>query len=235
MKFQKVLASEASEITINEDFRTALIKYKILKKHISGIEKSQIKSRLAKEIDGECSICLEPFNLSISAVTTTCGHRFHPYCLIKALGTGPCISCPLCRRKAAELVPNGLDGDIIRFFAMVRVNANAVQRCHESMLRFLEARLASLHIRSGKDGRELLIAAITDDLARLRATMRFAALNGEGFRKILKKFDRRVGCGASPAAMADLRRLGFFLDTAVAGSGRCAALRGALLALLRSV
>jgi hypothetical protein len=26
----------------------------------------------------------------------------------------------------------------------------------------------------------------------------------------LKKFDRRVGCGASPAAMADLRRLSFF-------------------------
>lgn len=73
-----------------------------------------------------------------------------------------------------------------------------------------------------------------DALRRLDSAAKFAELNREGFRKILKKFDRRIGCGASPAAMADLRRFDFFLDGGAFGSGRCATLRNALRGLLRA-
>ncbi len=240
MKFQKHLASEAPSVYLNEDFRTALIKYKILKKHISAMDIGQISSRLGQQVDGECSICFEPFQFAISVITTTCNHGFHPNCLIQALGTGPCTSCPLCRRTAAGLVPAGLDGDILRFLAMVHVNANAVQRCHESMMRLLESRLAGFQelLRRGggrhREHREPLAAAASEDLARLQTVLRFSALNSEGFRKILKKFDKRTGCGASSQVLADLRRRGFVADAAVFGNGRCAALRIALHEVLRA-
>ena len=104
------------------------------------------------------------------------------------------------------------------------------------MLRYLEVRLASFqdHIRRNGGREQHFAVAITEDLAKLHTAMHFAALNSDGFRKILKKFDKRTGCGASPAAMADLHRLGFFLDNSVFGSGRFAALSIALHDLLRA-
>ena len=118
---------------------------------------------------------------------------------------------------------------------MILVNANAVQHCHEVMLQSLERCLAVFQERSNTgalctgDATE-----IADCLSKLHATMRFAELNRDGFRKILKKFDRRTGCGVSPAAMADLQRRGFFVDSGVFGNGRCAALRIALGDALRA-
>ena len=74
--------------------------------------------------------------------------------------------------------------------------------------------------------------AVTDTLVTLDTTIKFSTLNYEGFRKILKKFDKRTGCGVSAAAMADLQRMGFVADSALFGTGRCAALRASLHRLL---
>ena len=123
--------------------------------------------------------------------------------------------------------------------AMVLVNSNAVQHCHETSLRILEAdlqlyqhALASQRINA-TTGHPVLAAQISSSLERLELLMQYSALNYDGFRKILKKFDKRTGCGASAAVLADLRRRGFYLDGGVFGNGRCAALRIALQAAHR--
>ena len=127
MKFQKRLQAEAPDLFVNDEFRAALIRYKIFKKHIRTMDLVSARSRNMQAIDGECCICFEPFQFESQRVLTTCQHAFHPGCLVHALGTGSCASCPLCRRTAAGLVPSGIDGDCMRFLAMIRVNANAVQ------------------------------------------------------------------------------------------------------------
>jgi hypothetical protein len=67
----------------------------------------------------------------------------------------------------------------------------------------------------------------------LDKTIQFDALNYEGLRKILKKFDKRTGFGVSTAVLADLRHCGFVADSAAGGAGgRCAALRNALCEVL---
>ena len=117
---------------------------------------------------------------------------------------------------------------------MVQVNANAVQHCHEAMLRSLETTLNLSRERARMGGVPLDAAAAAELLRKLQATMHFAALNRDGFRKILKKFDKRTGCCVSPAALADLQRRGFFADSSVFGNGRCAALLIALNDALRA-
>ena len=76
---------------------------------------------------------------------------------------------------------------------------------------------------------------VVASLATLEAAMRFDALNFEGLRKILKKFDKRTGFGVSSAALADLQRRAFVADAAMAGTGRCAALRIGLQSLFRQL
>ncbi len=72
-------------------------------------------------------------------------------------------------------------------------------------------------------------------LERLDATIQYDALNYEGFCKILKKFDKRTGSAVSSPVLADLGLLGFVLDSTALGNGRCAALRIALISLLRAL
>ncbi len=196
-----------------------------------------IQERNLLPMNEECCICFEPFQFASRRITTSCGHSFHHYCLIAALGTGACSSCPLCRRAAGVLVPPGADGDCLRFMAMVHVNAKAVQRCHEATVLLLEARTADHHREAARRAAAApgLAAAVADTLWRLDATMHYDALNYEGFRKILKKFDKRTGCAVSSSVLADLQRHGFFLDSSALGNGRCAALRIALHALLRAL
>ncbi len=76
-----------------------------------------------------------------------------------------------------------------------------------------------------------LEAKVLTSLERLDATMQYDALNYEGFRKILKKFDKRTGCAVSSFVLADLVRLGFFVDSNALGNGRCSSLRIALNSL----
>jgi SPX domain protein involved in polyphosphate accumulation len=241
MKFQKKLQNEAPSVLICDEYRTALIKYKIFKKHIASMSTESIRERNSQRVDSECCICLEQFRVASDMISTSCDHQFHPYCLIKSLGTGACNSCPLCRRSAAGLVPSGYDGDCLRFLAMIQVNVNAVQRCHENMLRLLDTELnsyqqhfVSLRHRAVNE-RQQLNSEILKSLERLDATMQYDALNYEGFRKILKKFDKRTGCCVSSSMLTDLQRHGFFLDSSVFGNGRCAALRIALQSLLRAL
>ncbi len=83
--------------------------------------------------------------------------------------------------------------------------------------------------------RQALEAEVLKSLERLDTTMQYGALNYEGFRKILKKFDKRAGCAVSSCVLPDLQRHGFFLDSSALGNGRCAALRIALNSLLRTL
>ena len=83
--------------------------------------------------------------------------------------------------------------------------------------------------------RHELEAEVLLSIKRLDATAQYAALNYEGFRKILKKFDKRTGCGVSSSVLADLHRHGFFLDSSALGNGRCSSLRIALSSLLRAL
>ena len=124
---------------------------------------------------------------------------------------------------------------------MVHVNANAVQQCHEGTLRRIESetqryqRLAATLQLWPTSERQALEAEVLKSLERLDATMQYDALNYEGFRKILKKFDKRTGCAVSACVLPDLERHGFFLDSSPLGNGRCAALRIALQSLLRAL
>ena len=236
MKFQKRLACEAPNVLIREEWHTSLIKYKILKKHIGSIDCS---TRTDEHfVATECPICMESDSSMSRTITTKCGHCFHPYCLIRSLEVGPCNGCPLCRRQASELMPNGFDGDCLQFLAMVQINTRAVQSCHAKMMGWLESELARLQSMSEHltaavtDRTSLILAEAEHTLLLLDTTLKFAFLNYEGLRKILKKFDKRTGMGVSAAALADLDRCGFAADAAAAGNGRCAALRAALHAIL---
>jgi SPX domain protein involved in polyphosphate accumulation len=92
---------------------------------------------------------------------------------------------------------------------MIHVNANAVQRCHDNTLRLIESELqpyqqraATLQLWSTNE-RQALVAEVLKSLERLDAMMQYGALNYEGFRKILKKFDKRSGCAVSSSVLAD--------------------------------
>ena len=228
MKFQKYFESEAKTLSVDEDFRKALVRYKILKKHIAIMDTAAVHARNAQPAEGECCICLEPFHFASHMITTRCAHSFHPTCLVRALGTGSCTSCPLCRRTAAGLVPAGAEGDCLRFLAMVHVNARALQHCHDAAMRAIHASLADacaeeppsrLWPWAGAQRR----AALADDAeaaaAALDAIVRFATLNYEGLRKILKKFDKRTGFCVAGATMAELRRSSFIAETQVRACG----------------
>ena len=237
MKFQKRLEAEGPSIFIDGESSCSAIKYKILKKHISNSTLSfdfHLAPRLP--VDGECSICIEKFGDSSSLISTSCGHRFHPYCLIAALDSGFCASCPLCRRSAGELVPDGPDGDCLRFLAMTHVNARAVQRCHDRVMNSLEKDFTSLQNKANQDlsgdAALYLVSEITVLASKLDRTVRSAALNYEGFRKILKKFDKRTGRSISSAMLPRLQTSGFFVDV-TSQNGRCASLRHRLTSLLR--
>jgi hypothetical protein len=143
-------------------------------------------------------------------------------------------------------VPPGFDGDVLRFLAMVRVNIDAADSCHERFVRNLRSRAKTLHddLKAPRAGtfRRFLPSwgcdvrrrGLAEEAARLRslaaAAERFASANCDGFRKILRKFDGRSG--ARPLAPHVLPRLasrGFARD---ADDGPCA---GRLAALRREL
>ena len=219
MKFQKLLEREAPAFLINDEFRSALIKYKALKKHISRMDTSEIRERNSQSADGECCICFESFHFLSDMITTTCSHRFHPVCLIDALGTGSCTTCPLCRRSAAGLVPDGVDGDCLRFLAMVKVNAHAVDRCHEEIMAALEHSLTAsqAEVDSRPDWalpcigspRNRIMRDLDVNIVMLDQATQFDILNYEGFRKILKKFDKRTGYNVSAGLLKSIQRFAY--------------------------
>ena len=216
MKFQKLLEREAPAVLINENFRSALIKYKALKKHISRMDTREIRERNSQLAEGDCCICFETFQFLSDTITTTCRHNFHPVCLIDALGTGSCTTCPLCRRSAAGLVPDGVDGDCLRFLAMIKVNSNAVDRCHEETMTVLEHHLASNQTEVNAvdhwalpcfvGERNRLMQDLEVNMMMLDQATQFDALNYEGFRKILKKFDKRTGYNVSAGTLKSIQR-----------------------------
>ena len=121
---------------------------------------------------------------------------------------------------------------------MVEVNANAVEACHDGFMQLQELRLDNYEVAAqagSVDHRSSPFAdlrhALQEELRMLDAATEFARLNAEGFRKILKKFDRRVGFGVSPRLLAWLARRSFAAD-ARDPAGRCARARARLERLL---
>ena len=206
MKFQELLESEAPRVGILGDGSIIMVKYGILKAYIAGLDTSGSgEQNSTTMIDGDCSICFEPFHSSPRSITTKCGHSFHPTCLIRSLGFGACSSCPLCRCKSMDLMPDGIDGDCLRFLAMVLVNTKAVEQSFHQALGSVEERYESLQqafesamgpaAAGGRPdeplstiashARESLLAQAEQALTDLDAMLKFAELNREGLRKIL--------------------------------------------------
>ena len=253
MKFGKHLEEKVALEFSNDPkysaFRSSMVRYKILKKMLKSMDFATSKARRNEETSEECCICMEPFEFQSEAITTRCGHHFHPCCLIDAFSVSNCQgNCPLCRMPVAELIPAGLDGDILRFLAMVRVNINAADSCHEKFVSYLQSLTKNL-LETAKEtdigvfgrlltswGCEERKQQLAEDAAQLCAHIAaaelFAAANRDGFRKILKKFDRRSGARPlSPHVLARLESRGFALDAAAGpGAGRLGELRRQLVA-----
>uniref|UniRef100_A0A7S4PRK4 RING-type domain-containing protein n=1 Tax=Cryptomonas paramaecium TaxID=2898 RepID=A0A7S4PRK4_9CRYP len=211
MKFEKTLSAKASQgLFIDESFVDSVVRYKILKKFIKNTCEHYGNRCCSPDIEtsesAQCCICLDSIEAH-HGVTTSCSHHFHPACLITSLSTGTCDSCPLCRRPAKQLVPSGLDGETLRFLAMVLVNMNAVDACHTKFMGDLESRLHQYESGSYLDSE-----MIQRDIETLEKVIEFDHLNSEGFRKILKKFDKRTGMGVSEGMLARLRNCRFAKD-----------------------
>jgi hypothetical protein len=250
MKFGKYLQEQVvpglAENPKYSCFNASMVRYKALKKMLKSMDFAASQERKTEVMQEECSICFEPFEFRSEAITTRCGHHFHPCCLIDAFSVGNSRgNCPLCRTPVAELIPTGLDGDILRFLAMVRVNIDAADSCQERFVSYLRSRTKLLMEmvkvpKFGVLGRLLpgwsCEAQLAYDAAQLckliAAAELFAAANRDGFRKILKKFDRRSGARPlSPHVLARLESRGFALDAAAGpGAGRLGELRRQLVA-----
>lgn len=219
----------------------SMVKYKLLKKHIKSMGCKESVSHHADSVC-ECSICLETSHKN-RFIVTKCGHTFHPFCLIKSLEIGPSSSCPMCRRPAGDLVLSDFDGKSLQFLAMLQVNIRAMQFCHSQMIEWLKDR--TFRLRGLSD--ETLLAAtslggniavnrlereLEITLSLLETTIKFASLNYDGFRKILKKFDKNSGLGVSPSALADIHARAFVLDISPDSTGPCQAIQADLLQLL---
>ena len=107
--------------------------------------------------------------------------------------------------------------------AMVQLNINSVQSCHESFMQSLESRLityeheSKLHRLATLGKRDM---EIETQIAMLKLVMEFDHLNAEGFRKILIKFEKQTGFAVSEEMMAILHGQEFIKDLNF--NGRCA-------------
>lgn len=251
MKFgnylQEHIIPEFMDDTVFPGFESSMIRYKVLKQMIRKMDFATSHQRSKEAMPGECCICFEPFHHRSEAISTRCGHDFHPCCLIDAFSVeGSRGNCPLCRAPVAELVPPGFDGDVLRFLAMVRVNIDAADSCHERFVRHLRSHAKTLQDaltapRAGTFRRFLpswgcdarrrgLVAEAALLRSHVAAAERFAAANCDGFRKILQKFDSRSGARPlSPHVLPRLASRGFARDADDGPcAGRLAALRSEL-------
>jgi hypothetical protein len=243
---EKVAAKFATDPKCST-LNSSMVRYKVFKKVLKSMDFAALKARRNEETSEECCICFEPFEYRSDAIRTHCGHLFHPYCLIDAFSVSNCQgNCPLCRFPVSKMIPCGLDGDILRFLAMVRVNINAADACHEKFVSYLQSLTKNLlTLVKAAEGLGHLLTSwgcgaskkqLADDAARLceliAAAELFATANRDGFRKILKKFDRRSGAQPlSPHVLARLESRGFALDAAAGpGAGRLGELRRQLVA-----
>ena len=250
MKFGKYLQNQVIPELVEPEYKllkTSMIRYKLMKKVINKIDFKTSHSRHEERLSEECCICFEPFGFRSEAISTRCGHFFHPCCLINAFSVqGSQGTCPLCRSAIAELVPKGFDGDVLRFLAVLRVNMDAADNCYERFVRHL-CNGADELLEASKEKQTTFFGPIRRFFAGWRcdarqqqlakkamllrehaaAAQRFAVANRDGFRKILKKFDRRSG--ARPLSVHILPQLavrGFARDADSAPHrGRLAELR----------
>ena len=247
MRFQMLLARKIDEVqSFEAPFRCAVLRYKFLKKFLASLDagtgkfiRGPLGADKHKSHEENCCICFEPFDAVFgSNVKTSCGHDFHLNCLVKSLSM--CSCCPLCRCPAAELVPGGVDGECIRFMAMMEVNINAVHHCHEYFIFSLHRRMKlllsdSLPKHESETSIVRRLGEYEKELDLLNATTEFCCINAEGFRKIAKKFDKQTlsRYRVTEAVLASLRMRPFYADAlSPNGSCRLALLQERLLSLV---
>ena len=111
---------------------------------------------------------------------------------------------------------------------MVEVNANAVHNCYLSFLTYLDRSMQSYESEFYQPSniliatRERRLQQYESLLALISTAADFCWLNAEGFRKIVKKFDKRTGARfrASEGVLASLRCLAFHSDAHEPDGGR---------------
>jgi len=210
MKFGKQLHQNVLPILSGDPryacLRASIICYKGLKQILKRMDFDTFCARGTAPLDECCGICLDPLAFRWQAIRTACGHHFHPHCLVDAFAVRTSRgACPMCRTPLGRLVPAGVDGDVLRFLATVRVGIEAADTCYEGFVRYLQGSI-NLLIASMAEHRRRPVwftwmrASLQDQLthraselcAHLAAARAFAVANRDGVRKIVKKFERRA-------------------------------------------
>ena len=227
----------------------SVLPYKDLKQMLKTVDFATYRARGSEAFAEEecCGICLDPLTLRCDAIRTRCGHLFHAWCVVDAFGVRTSRGeCPLCRTGLSRMVPLGLDGDVLRFLATVRVGIDTADACYEQFVRYLQASVNvliagaatqtpffALH-RWFSSARADLLHRASELCAHLAAARVFALANRDGVRKIVKKLERRA---RSPAPLASthvveawLSGRGFVRDQ-VEGGGRLGEMRRRLAAM----
>ena len=213
MKFRGEIEATKEKVA-DERMRSTLLGYKQLKKDVKSIA-AQLRAsgRHERLCEGDCAVCLDPLGREVDVVTTSCGHQFHPICVAEALIVGRDHSCPLCRRKVDLAMPGGVDGEILRFLARLRMSAHEMAACHSQVLSEISVHCARLpqrpapldapshsgctphffsayHQRGKEHKRKVAVANVQ---RRVSESALWALTNLHGLRKILKKLDKRTG------------------------------------------
>ena len=142
-----------------------------------------MKTNLSEEPE-TCCVCFENYRTAKEYIVTRCKHSFHPACLISAFdygGSRP--SCPLCRMSVKDLMPDGMDGQILSFVAMLKLNLTAADKCYIRFLHIIKSQIES----TGKNDESQ--SNYNDLEASLRIADLFSIVNFTGFSRIIEKYE----------------------------------------------
>jgi len=235
MPFAKYFEEESPKFAQDTRYSRGLLPYQELQGYIQNMQNlshgRDLQARRSKTLRDECAICLEPLGPACVVTTTACKHSFHTYCLVETLGNGVCTSCPLCRTEIEKLVPIGLDGQLLKLVATLRISSDEAQRCHKAIFDEIayKAALCESDIQSRRVWRFISLAdkkkkrirqrlqALLDQLEVLRA---FSRVNVEGFSRICGQIDLKVSSELSKLILAKyVHNRGYCKDFAEDGNG----------------
>mmetsp|Transcript_12712 Transcript_12712/g.29303 ORF Transcript_12712/g.29303 Transcript_12712/m.29303 type:complete len:324 (-) Transcript_12712:995-1966(-) len=251
LSFTKVVELETQKFVHDARFTKGIVRYKDLKDHMKNMQKAkyaaQLPERRSRFLEEECSICLETLGPASDVTQTACKHMFHTFCLVETLGNGICTSCPLCRTEVEKLVPGGIDGQSLKLIAKLRINIDAAQWCHKSILDEIQAKagscqqqLESVWVRkyvpfTGQK-RKRLRQQIQTLIDQLELLVRFSHINVKGFTKICQKIDKKLSNGLAANIMEKyVKKMSYYVDCAEDGNGIAHALGEELKRMLQEV
>ena len=247
MKFGKYLNRVVSPMFCEGQVKEPMIKYKILKKYIAMIichPGECVSNTLASD---KCNICCEPWTLGPGIITSKCKHSFHPTCILNYLNSIETNkSCPVCGSSVKDFMPNGFDGAVLQFLAMIRLNINAVEQNHALHVRELQRKLSTIRhlIDTGKlttnatnhTFQRQLHTEIANLGRMLLYQLKLAHFYGwicyEAVRKIVKKFDKHTMLDISSGFLQSVQALQFYRNCCRPCLGTLSEMRQDLLDLL---